>query len=76
MRSDELTGSWALTAADLRWVLDHADLPSDAVAQVRDFLLHNELGEAWTTLDVALPNRAPDIAQRMDAARERMGMPA
>lgn len=72
----DLERSWAETDADLRWVLAHVQLDPRRRREVEEWLDHNELGLAWEDLDVSLPNRSPEVADRMESARLRMGLPS
>lgn len=70
--ADELRRSWALTEADLRWVLGHQTLPTDVVETASEYLDHNELGLAWDVINSELPAPSPAVHERMEAARRRM----
>jgi hypothetical protein len=66
--------AWAATDADLRYVLAHARMPAECEHQAIEFLDHNELGLAWETISNCLINPSPEVTERMEAARQRMGL--
>jgi len=75
MNRHPLADSWEATEVDLRWVLRNADLDDQVVACAEDMIDHNELGEAWDVIDATLRGRSGEVAERMESAGSRMGLP-
>lgn len=77
MADPDLIASWALTEADLRWVLSHVRLPDADRGWAIEWIDHNELGLAWELINECLSEspieRSPEVAERMERARLRMG---
>jgi hypothetical protein len=75
MRDDVLRASWAVTDADLRWVLSHARIDQECADLVVEYLDHNELGEAYDLLAHCIGEMSAELRDRMVSAAGRMGLP-
>ena len=75
MDKQALTASWAATEEDLRWVLTQVTLPAEKLDLADEFLDHNELGLSWELLVEAVTDQPPAVAERLEQARMRMGIP-
>lgn len=75
MDEPDPASSWAATEADLLYVLAQATLPAGCARWAAKNLDRNELGVAWQAISRCLSDPTPDVADRMEAARQRMGLP-